>query len=99
MAVERVSAKQYGVRYGRKLRAKVGKIGQSRAASKKCPYCNYDQAKRLAAGIWHCSKCKSKFTGRAYNIGKKYDELEKANSEQDAEAPKQEAEIKKEALT
>ena len=99
MAVERVSAKQYGVRYGRKLRAKVGKVDKSRAASKKCPYCNYEQAKRLAAGIWHCNKCKSKFTGRAYNIGTKYDELEKTNREVESEAPKQEPEIKKEALT
>jgi ribosomal protein L37AE/L43A len=28
-------------------------------------------AKRVATGIWHCSKCKAKFTGKAYDVAKK----------------------------
>ena len=67
--VERVSAKRYGVRYGRKLREKVGKLDKLRLDSKDCPYCNYKKVKRVAAGIWYCGKCDFKFAGRAYSTG------------------------------
>ena len=63
------SVKRYGVRYGTKLKGKIGKIEAERRLSTKCPYCHYGKAKRLAAGIWFCQKCKSKFTGKAYSIG------------------------------
>ena len=63
------SVKRFGVRYGTKLKGKIGKIEAERRLSTKCPYCHYGKAKRLAAGIWFCQKCKSKFTGRAYSIG------------------------------
>ncbi len=71
---ERISAKQYGVRYGRRLKEKIGKIAQARRLSNTCPYCRYKKVDRLAAGIWFCNKCQSKFTGRAYVIGKKVEE-------------------------
>jgi len=73
MAAERFSAKRYGVRYGRKLRDKVGKLDKEKR-SNICPYCHYKKIKRLSVGIWLCSKCDSKFTGRAYSIGKKVEE-------------------------
>lgn len=72
MAATRVSAKRYGVRYGRKNREKIGKIEQEARDSNKCPYCHYEgKVSRLAAGIYFCKKCSSKFTGRAYVIGKR----------------------------
>ncbi len=71
---ERISAKQYGVRYGRRLKEKIGKIEQARRLSNTCPYCSYKKVERLAVGIWFCNKCQSKFTGRAYVIGKKVEE-------------------------
>ncbi len=63
------SVKRYGVRYGTKLKGKIAKIEAERHLSTKCPYCHYSKAKRIAAGIWSCSKCKSKFTGKAYTPG------------------------------
>ena len=71
MATERHSAKRYGVRYGRKLRDKIGKLEHERHITNKCPYCHYSKLERPSAGIWHCQKCNAKFTGRAYHVGKK----------------------------
>lgn len=87
---ERISAKQYGVRYGRRLKEKIGKIEQARKLSDTCPYCHYKKVERVAAGIWFCNKCQSKFTGRAYAIGKKVEEIaepEEAAKAAAAEAP------------
>ena len=64
------SIKRFGSRYGRRLRALVGKIEAAKRNSNKCPYCGKNKACRLAVGIWECSKCDSKFTGKAYTIGK-----------------------------
>ncbi|MBI2176259.1 50S ribosomal protein L37ae [Candidatus Woesearchaeota archaeon] len=63
------SVKRFGVRYGTKLKGKTGKIEAERKESTKCPYCSYGKAKRANAGIWHCVKCKNRFTGKAYSIG------------------------------
>ena len=63
------SVKRFGVRYGTKLKGKIGKIEAERRQSTKCPYCSYGKATRLNAGIWYCLKCKNKFTAKAYTIG------------------------------
>lgn len=79
MAIEKNSAGRYGVRYGRKLREKIGKIEKIKRDTNTCPYCHYsDKVEREAAGIWYCGKCKSKFTGRAYYIGRKLEGVEQA---------------------
>lgn len=65
------SIKRVGVRYGRTVRHKVGTIESAKRASTKCPYCNKNQASRISAGIWSCSKCGSKFTAGAYTIKRK----------------------------
>ena len=99
--VERVSAKRYGVRYGRKLREKVGKIDRSRLSSKQCPHCNYKRVKRVPAGIWNCTKCASKFTGRAYSIGSKVDVAGpslKADAAEAEEEPEEEEEQEEETF-
>ena len=64
------SVKRFGVRYGTKLKGKIGKIEAERRASTKCPHCNYNGVTRISAGIWYCKKCKNKFTGKAYVVGK-----------------------------
>lgn len=60
-------AKGFGSRYGRKVRGKLGKFISLKNKDKKCPYCHAMKVKRIAAGIWLCEKCNSKFTGRAYD--------------------------------
>ncbi|MBU1976215.1 MAG: 50S ribosomal protein L37ae [Nanoarchaeota archaeon] len=65
------SQKRFGPRYGRKLRMKVAAIEQEQRKLHKCPYCKYEKVKRVALGIWGCSKCKAKFSGRAYTVGGK----------------------------
>jgi large subunit ribosomal protein L37Ae len=73
MVLEKVlrSAKRFGARYGRKLRQKTAKIEAEQRKRHKCPYCHAPAVRRLAAGIWNCKKCSSKFTGKAYTIPKK----------------------------
>ena len=36
-----------------------------------CPYCSKNTVRRVAVGIWECSSCSAKFTGKAYTITKK----------------------------
>lgn len=60
------SVKRYGVRYGRTTKHKLAKIESQYRNKNKCPYCHYTGVKRQAAGIWTCSKCKIKFTAKAY---------------------------------
>ncbi|MBI2136905.1 hypothetical protein HYU12_00085 [Candidatus Woesearchaeota archaeon] len=68
---KRSSAKRYGIRYGARLRDKIGRLEKEKRDTNNCPYCHYRSVERLAAGIWLCTKCNSKFTGRAYYTGKK----------------------------
>ena len=69
MATKKVGTTgKYGARYGRRLRQKVAVIEKKLKQWHKCPYCNKKRVKRLAAGIWFCRHCKSKFTGKAYSI-------------------------------
>lgn len=68
MAGKTKNAKGFGARYGRKVREKLGKFIGIKNKDKKCPYCHAMKVKRLAAGIWTCTKCDSKFTSKAYDI-------------------------------
>ncbi|MDD5253868.1 MAG: 50S ribosomal protein L37ae [Candidatus Nanoarchaeia archaeon] len=62
------STGRFGVRYGRKIRKRVLDIEVRQKQKQTCPYCKKKQVKRLAAGIFHCKKCNSKFTGNAYEV-------------------------------
>ena len=62
--------KRFGVRYGKSLKLKVGKIEAMQREKHKCPYCSAPKVKRISAGIWECKKCGAKFTGKAYTIKK-----------------------------
>jgi len=69
---EAKSANRFGPRYGRTLRLKLGKVEAEYYRKKlKCPYCHYQKVKRVALGIWKCSKCGAEFAASAYSIEKK----------------------------
>jgi len=65
------SSKQYGARYGLKPKKKLDKVFKLREMSVKCPYCLKNSVTRLAAGIWYCKSCSSKFAGGAYTYNPK----------------------------
>jgi large subunit ribosomal protein L37Ae len=57
---------RYGVRYGTKTKKAIREIEGRMKKEKVCPYCERPALKRIAAGVWYCKKCKSKFAGAAY---------------------------------
>ena len=62
-----LSAGRFGVRYGKKIRQKVGKIEKGSRAKYECPVCfGQKKMKRTAAGIWLCTKCGVMLAGGAY---------------------------------
>ena len=64
------STKRFGARYGRHLKEKAAEIEKGFRCRNKCPYCRKKNVKKMAIGIWFCRACKTKFTGKAYSIGK-----------------------------
>lgn len=60
------STGRFGSRYGTKTKKMVAKVEARRKERKTCPYCERSTLKRIAAGIWFCKKCKTKFAGAAY---------------------------------
>ena len=60
------STGRFGVRYGIKVRQRVLDVERRQKQKHKCPYCHKLKVKRVAAGIYLCKKCNSKFTGKAY---------------------------------
>ena len=63
------SVARFGARYGKRTKAKLLLVEQAQKAKQKCPYCSRMVVKRLATGIYKCSKCESKFTGKAFKVG------------------------------
>jgi len=57
---------RFGPRYGTKTKKIVRKIEKRMKKEKVCPYCERPALKRIAAGVWYCKKCKTKFAGAAY---------------------------------
>jgi large subunit ribosomal protein L37Ae len=57
---------KFGPRYGTKTKKMILEIESKQKKEKVCPYCERSALKRLAAGIWYCKKCKTKFAGGAY---------------------------------
>jgi len=60
--------KRFGVRYGRTTKYNLARIEKEQKKPQKCPYCKKEKARRVFAGVYECSTCKSKFTGKAYFI-------------------------------
>jgi large subunit ribosomal protein L37Ae len=75
------SIKRYGARYGRRLKDKIADIEKKSKKLGKCPFCKKLRAKRIAAGIWKCRKCGSKFTGNAYYLEEKINATQVAAEE------------------
>ncbi len=65
------TTRRLGSRYGRTIRAKLGKIEATQKKTYKCPECKYKKVKRKSVGIWQCSNCGLKFTSKAYFVDKK----------------------------
>ena len=72
------SVKRFGARYGRTVKMKFAKVEAEQKKAHTCPYCSKPKVKRIAYGIWECTKCESKFTARAYTVGKKSSLVEQA---------------------
>ena len=66
----KLTTKRFGARYGARLKKKLAEIESQQKAKYPCPYCNYVKVKRVFMGVWQCSKCKAKFTSKAYSVGK-----------------------------
>lgn len=62
--------KRFGARYGRTVKHRRAKIEREQKGEHVCPYCSRPRASRIAYGIWQCRKCGSKFTAKAYTVGK-----------------------------
>lgn len=65
------SVKRFGARYGRTVKHKFGTLEASHRKKYKCPYCSKIALKRVAAGIWQCTKCNAKLASRAYTVSKR----------------------------
>lgn len=53
-----------GVRYGRKVRSRLQKVGSVKKFV--CPDCKRMGMKREVSGIWSCKRCGLKLAGKAY---------------------------------
>lgn len=68
MAKKIGSVARFGARYGKRTKTKLLTVEKSQKAPQKCPYCSRTRVTRLSAGIFQCTKCNSKFTGKAYKV-------------------------------
>ncbi|MBI4053450.1 MAG: 50S ribosomal protein L37ae [Candidatus Diapherotrites archaeon] len=57
---------RFGPRYGVGIRKRILKIEQKQKKKFACPACGAEKVKRLAAGMFTCTKCGHKFAGGAY---------------------------------
>jgi large subunit ribosomal protein L37Ae len=60
------SAGRFGPRYGKKVRQLVSDIEKVQKQRHLCPRCDMPYVKRVAAGIWKCGKCGTKFAGGSW---------------------------------
>jgi len=62
------AVKRFGVRYGRTVKKRLGRIEALQKRKHQCPFCHYRKVSRLAVGIWHCAKCNATFASKAYTV-------------------------------
>jgi len=60
------SAGRWGARYGTRTKKMVAVIEHEQNKPQACIRCERPTAKRVAAGVWNCSKCGLKWAGGAY---------------------------------
>lgn len=63
-------AGRFGPGYGTNVRKKLNSIESIQRKKQVCPLCHRTGVKRIAAGIWSCSKCSKRFSGPAYHLNK-----------------------------
>jgi len=65
--VRKITARGFGVKYGKSVREKYGKAEAKQRKKQKCPFCK-KTAKKLANGIWKCNRCGKKFASGTYQV-------------------------------
>jgi len=55
-----------GPRYGIRIRRRVVEIDRVRSAASACPRCSTVTLRRVASGIFQCSRCGTRFASNAY---------------------------------
>lgn len=60
------SSGKFGSRYGKKVRKLAADIHRAQKQRHICPRCDMPYVSRVAAGIWSCSKCGTKFAGGSW---------------------------------
>lgn len=63
--------KRFGVRYGRTTKYNRAQIEIEQKKPQVCPYCKKPKAKLVFVGVYKCSHCGVKFTGKAYFLEQK----------------------------
>lgn len=61
------AVKRFGARYGKRVRERLSKVESQAKSRHKCPYCSYIAVRKESVGIFHCTKCDAKFTGKAFS--------------------------------
>jgi len=61
---------RFGAGYGTRVRKRINEIESFQRKKQICPHCSKPGVKRVAVGIWNCSKCSKKFTGNAYILNR-----------------------------
>jgi len=62
------SAGRFGARYGKRVRDRLVQVESKQRIKQQSPFHPTGTAKRLAAGIWKCSKTGKIFADNAYNL-------------------------------
>jgi large subunit ribosomal protein L37Ae len=65
------AAGRFGAGYGRTVRARLNEIESVQRKSQQSPFHPRGKAKRIAAGIWKCSRTGKVFAGPAYSLEQK----------------------------
>jgi large subunit ribosomal protein L37Ae len=65
------AAGKFGAGYGRNVRNRYNVIEASQRQSQPSPFHPKGRAKRIAAGIWKCTKTGKVFAGHAYYLKEK----------------------------
>ncbi len=66
-----MTTKRFGARYGKRVKDRLRTIEKAESKGQLCPYCRKPKVRRISLGIFECTKCNAKFTGKAYFVGRK----------------------------
>jgi large subunit ribosomal protein L37Ae len=69
-----------GARYGRSVRAKIGRIQTDAHQRYVCTVCANVTVERSSVGLWKCDKCGNTFAGGAYTPTTKIGDVAKRSA-------------------